>query len=364
MRMKIPIVVMALVVIAIGIIVATFYLNSQPENNNTNTTVETGESTALKTIAENLDTPWSIAFYDNTALISSRNTGQILELNSESGSTRVIGTVEGAVHRGEGGLLGLAVDSQRRLYAYYTTASDNRVSRFALSGEPGNLSLSEPETIIEGLPNASNHNGGRIAFGPDNLLYVTVGDAGDPMSAQDISELSGKILRTTPDGDVPTDNPYPNSYVYSYGHRNPQGITWSDDGTMYSSEFGQNTWDELNVIEAGSNYGWPNVEGIENREGYVDPVQQWATSDASPSGMTFANGLLYIANLRGEVLRTVSVNDLDSSQELYKEEYGRIRDVTVAPDGTLWFVTNNTDGRGTPSSDDDRILSVPIPGAF
>ena len=352
------------VVIILAVIVATlFVLKKQPNDRSTGTIRQPDAQDQLITVAKNLNTPWSIAFYNKTALISSRDTGQILELNSENGTTRVIGTVAGSVRRGEGGLLGLAVDKQRRLYAYYTTASDNRVSRFELNGEPGSLSLGSAETIIEGLPSASFHNGGRIAFGPDNSLYVTVGDAGDTRSAQNRNVLSGKILRMTPDGTVPSNNPFTNSFVYSYGHRNPQGIAWSSDGTMYASEFGQNTWDELNIIKAGSNYGWPDVEGIENRDGFVDPVQQWKTSDASPSGMTFAGGLLYIANLRGEVLRTVPVSNMNSSQELYKEVYGRIRDVTRAPDGRIWFITNNTDGRGSPGPDDDRILSIPVKGA-
>lgn len=316
------------------------------------------KNSQLSVVAENLTTPWSIVFYGDTALISSRDTGEIHELNSESGKTRSIGTVAGAVHRGEGGLLGLAVDSKKRLYAYYTTGTDNRVSRFTVRGEPGNLSLGESETVIEGLPSASFHNGGRIAFGPDNMLYATVGDAGDTRSAQDLTTLSGKILRMTVDGSVPADNPYPNSFVYSYGHRNPQGLAWSEDGTMYATEFGQNTWDELNVITAGANYGWPDVEGIDEKSGYVVPVQQWATSDASPSGIAYDKGLLYIANLRGEMVRMVPTADLASSKELYKKEYGRIRDVTVSPDGEVWFVTNNTDGRGSPVEGDDRILSV------
>jgi glucose/arabinose dehydrogenase len=358
MHRKNIVVVLVSIAIAIGIAVAIYYVNLKSNDGNTNTPPSTGESAGIVTIAENLDTPWSIAFYGDTALVSSRDTGQILEINNSNRTSRVVGTVLGSVHRGEGGLLGLAVDSQRRLYAYHTTASDNRVSRFILGGAPGKLSLGEPEVIIDKLPSASIHNGGRIAFGPDNLLYVTVGDAGDTSSAQDLTRLGGKILRMTSDGDVPAGNPFPNSFVYSYGHRNPQGLAWSEDGTMYASEFGQNAWDELNIIKAGSNYGWPNVEGIEERNGYVVPVQQWATRDASPSGLAYTGGLLYIANLRGERLRTVPINNLGMSEERYSGDYGRIRDVTVAPNGRVWFVTNNTDGRGTPRSSDDRIFSI------
>lgn len=333
--------------------------NNGQVTNHPTSSKNTADTKGFATVSEKLDTPWSLVFYGETPLVSSRDTGEILELDKD-GKSRVVGQVEGAERRGEGGLLGLAVDSQSRLYAYYTTSNDNRISRFTLRGEPGNLSLGAGEVILEGLPSASIHNGGRIAFGPDSQLYVTVGDAANPSAAQRLGSLNGKILRMTPDGNVPRDNPFPNSLVYSYGHRNPQGITWDEKGTMYSTEFGQNTWDELNVIRAGANYGWPLVEGMEAREGLTSPVQQWTTDDASPSGMTYADGMLYIANLRGRVLRAVPVSDLGSHQDYYDGEYGRIRDVTIAPDDRLWFVTNNTDGRGTPAENDDRIFSVPV----
>ena len=322
-------------------------------------TKSTQDTRSLATVSERLDSPWSVVFYKDVPLVSSRDTGEIRELDKD-GNSRVIGVVDGAVHQSEGGLLGLTVDAQSRLYAYYTTATDNRIVRLTINGEAGDLSIGQAEVIVDSIPKSSNHNGGRIAFGPDGQLYATVGDAGNKDAAQDLARLHGKILRITPDGDVPTDNPFPNSLVYSYGHRNPQGITWGDDGTMYSTEFGQNTWDELNIITAGANYGWPLVEGIENREGFVAPVQQWATRDASPSGIAYADGMIYIANLRGTVLRAVPVSDLATYQDFYKGEYGRIRDVVIAPDGQLWFVTNNTDGRGVPSANDDRIISVPL----
>lgn len=172
--------------------------------------------------------------------------------------------------------------------------------------------------------------------------------------------MSGKILRMTPDGDVPLDNPFPNSFVYSYGHRNSQGIAWTEDGTMYASEFGQDTWDELNRIEAGGNYGWPEVEGIVGEDGFIDPLQQWSPDDASPSGIAIHDGSIYIANLRGERLRTVPLADPATADEQFVDVYGRLRDVVVAPDGSLWILTNNTDGRGDPNRGDDRILRVPL----
>lgn len=311
-----------------------------------------------QTVAAGLDAPWSIAFLsDGTPLISERDTGEILEL-ADDGSARIVGTVEDVRAGGEGGLLGLAVDERDRLYAYSTGPDGNRIHRFALAGEAGALSLGEPETIIRDLPAARNHDGGRIAFGPDGMLYATVGDAGQRADAQNLDSLAGKILRMDPDGGVPADNPFPGSYVYSYGHRNPQGIAWAADGTMLATEFGQDTWDELNIITPAGDYGWPDVEGIAGGGQYIDPVQQWAPAEASPSGMAIVDDVVYIANLRGETLRIVSLDDLTASDELHSGEYGRLRDVTLAPDGGIWFLTNNTDGRGEPAPDDDRIVRI------
>lgn len=310
-------------------------------------------------VATGLNAPWSVVFRDGTPLVSERNSGQVLELSPE-GSARSIGTVQGVAARGESGLLGLAVSSQGDLYVYSTAADGNRVQRFPVNGEPGKLSLGQPDTLLERIPSASIHDGGRIAFGPDGMLYVTAGDASRRDSAQDRDSLAGKILRMTPDGGVPADNPFPGSLVYSYGHRNPQGLAWADDGTMFATEFGQNTWDELNIITPGANYGWPTVEGIAGRPGFVDPVQQWQPGAASPSGMAHAGGTLFLANLRGQVLRSVPVSDPATSTEHFSREYGRIRDVVLAPDGRLWFLTNNTDGRGDPRPGDDRILAVDL----
>lgn len=310
-------------------------------------------------VATGLNAPWSVVFRDGTPLVSERNSGQVLELSPE-GSARSIGTVQGVAARGESGLLGLAVSSQGDLYVYSTAADGNRVQRFPVNGEPGSLSLGQPDTLLERIPSASIHDGGRIAFGPDGMLYVTAGDASRRDSAQDRDSLAGKILRMTPDGGVPADNPFPGSLVYSYGHRNPQGLAWADDGTMFATEFGQNTWDELNIITPGANYGWPTVEGIAGRPGFVDPVQQWQPGAASPSGMAHAGGTLFLANLRGQVLRSVPVSDPATSTEHFSREYGRIRDVALAPDGRLWFLTNNTDGRGDPRPGDDRILAVDL----
>lgn len=340
---------------------------------------------ALSVVTTGLDTPWSLAFHGDSALVSERDTGRILEIDATAttatGTTsdaatddpREVTTVPGVAARGEGGLLGLAVHTEgdasspdsSHLYAYLTTAHDNRVVRFPLTGGAGDLGVGEPETIVDGIPAAGNHNGGRIAFGPDGMLYVTTGDAGDTRNAQDPGSPAGKILRLTPDGGVPDDNPTTDSPVYSMGHRNPQGLDWADDGTLYASEFGQDTWDELNVIEPGGNYGWPEVEGIAQDSGaadsaFIDPVQQWAPAEASPSGLAVVGDSVVIAALRGERLWEVPVDDLGQSTDHLTGEHGRLRDVAEAPDGSLWILTHNTDGRGDPAPDDDRILRVPV----
>ena len=310
-------------------------------------------------IATGFAAPWSIAFVGDHALISERDSARIFELDPAA-SVREVGTIAGVTPRGEGGLLGLAVDDRRRLYVYSTAGEGNRIERYDLTGAPGSYALGASVTLIDGLPAAGNHNGGRIAIGPDGMLYAGVGDAGRPASAQDAAALSGKILRMTPDGGIPPDNPDPASLVYSSGHRNVQGLAWAGDGTMFASEFGQDTWDELNVIVPGGNYGWPDLEGIAGVEGFVDPVQQWTTDAASPSGIAVVGGTVFIANLRGEILRAVPVADPTTSTDFYAGEFGRLRDVVAAPDGSVWFVTNNTDGRGDPREGDDRILRVEV----
>lgn len=317
------------------------------------------------TIADSLETPWSVVFVGTTALVSERDSGRILEL-ADDGSVREVGVVPGVVRGGsggfgaEGGLLGLAVDGSGRLYVYSTGEGGNRIQRFTLTGAPGSYGLGQAETLLDGLQSAVYHNGGRIAFGPDGMLYAAVGDASQSGNAQDLGSLNGKILRMSPDGDVPADNPFAGSLVYSYGHRNVQGLAWGSDGTMYATEFGQNTWDELNIIVPGGNYGWPQAEGVANAQGFIDPVQQWAPNVASPSGMVAIGGTLFLANLAGQVLRAVPIADPSVSIDYYQGAYGRIRDVANAPDGSLWLVTSNTDGRGDPAAGDDRILRVEL----
>jgi glucose/arabinose dehydrogenase len=316
-------------------------------------------------VATGLDAPWSVVFVGATPLVSERDTGLIRQLGTDG--LREVGTVDGVEARGEGGLLGLATypaDAPTMLYAYFTGADDNRIVRMPLTGDAAaGFGLGPAETVFEGIVKNSTHNGGRIAFGPDGMLYVTTGDAQQRETPQDPDSVNGKILRLTPDGAVPADNPVTGNPMYSMGHRNPQGIAWDASGQLWAAEFGQNTWDELNRIEAGANYGWPTHEGAVGVDGFVDPVQQWSTGDASPSGIAIAGDTLFIANLRGERLRAVDLADPSTSSEWYGGAYGRLRDVTVAPDGTLWMLTNNTDGRGEPTDGDDRVLGVPLSAA-
>lgn len=309
-------------------------------------------------IASGLNSPWSITFAGDTPLLSERDSGRIIELDS-AGRTRSIGEVTDVHFGAEGGLLGLAFDEPDQLFAYSTGTAGNRIQRFTLRGAPGNFQLTEPRTVIDALPAGRIHNGGRIAFGPDGMLYAGVGDTGDTALAQDLSSMGGKILRMTPEGKVPPDNPFSDSLVYSYGHRNVQGLAWDSQGNLYASEFGQNTWDELNLITAAGNYGWPEAEGrVDSSRPLIDPIAQWSPEEASPSGIAIKDDVLYLANLRGQRIRSVELANPQNQAELWEATHGRFRDIVLSPDGTLWALTNNTDGRGTPAADGDRILPL------
>ncbi|WP_065964043.1 PQQ-dependent sugar dehydrogenase [Curtobacterium sp. UCD-KPL2560] len=334
-----------------------------PDGGSGGAPARTGSATAAATtdVVTGLEAPWSVVPVGDRgdAFISERDSARVLELRPD-GSTREVGTVPGVRHGGEGGLLGLALHDGD-LFVYSTADDGNRVQRFTLTGGTGRYRLGDATTVLDGLPRNTFHDGGRIAFGPDGMLYVSVGDAGNPPAAQDRASLAGKILRVTPDGAVPEDNPFPGSPVWSLGNRNVQGMGWAADGTMFAAEFGQDAWDELNVIEPGKDHGWPEVEGVGGEaRGFVDPVQQWSTDDASPSGLTVIGDTVYVANLKGASVRAVPVSDPGTSTVFFAGEFGRIRTVLAGPDDTLWFVTNNTDGRGDPREGDDRIVSVPL----
>jgi glucose/arabinose dehydrogenase len=311
------------------------------------------------TIAKDLDVPWGLAFLpDGSALVTLRDEGRLLQVRAGQAPT-VLGQVGGVTAGGEGGLLGVAVSpdfsSDHSIFVYLTAARDNRVVRLTFE----NGKATEPTVVLRGIPKAGNHNGGRLAFGPDGFLYVTTGDAGKSDRSQDKSALGGKILRITKDGKPAPGNPFRGSPVWSYGHRNVQGIAWAPDGRMFASEFGQNTWDELNLIQPGHNYGWPVVEGRAGRAGFTDPLAQWPTSDASPSGIAVARGAVWMAALRGESLWRIPLtsNGIGTPKRLLHGTYGRLRDAVAAPDGRLWVLTSNT-FRGSPAADDDRVVAL------
>jgi glucose/arabinose dehydrogenase len=315
---------------------------------------------SVRTLATGLRVPWGVAFLPGgDALVSERTTGRILRVPRDGGTPRAVMTVPGvATQLGEGGLLGLAVSphyaTDRLVYAYYTTAGDNRIARFRLGATP--------RPILTGLRNGAVHNGGRLAFGPDGKLYVGTGEAGDTGLAQDRGSLNGKILRLEPDGSVPADNPFRGSAVYSLGHRNVQGLAFDRAGRLWATEFGQNERDEINLIRPGRNYGWPVVEGVGSTQGgrFTNPQVTWATSEASPSGAAISGSTLYVGALVGQRLWRVPLRGAKAGRPtaLLQDRFGRLRTVATAPDGTLWITTSNRDGRGAPRSGDDRIVRL------
>lgn len=250
------------------------------------------------------------------------------------------------------------------IYAYFTSASDNRIVRMLYDPQkPAGEQLGAPDTIFKGIPKGYIHNGGRIAFGPDGMLYAGTGESGQRGLAQDKKSLGGKILRLTPEGDPAPGNPFPNSPVYTYGHRNVQGLAWDSKQRLFASEFGQDTWDELNAITPGDDYGWPDAEGRSSDPKYHNPITQWHTDDASPSGIAYAEGSLWMAGLKGQRLWRIPLDGTKASaapQAFLTREYGRLRTVVSAGGDKLWLVTSNTDGRGTPKSGDDRILELQV----
>jgi glucose/arabinose dehydrogenase len=243
------------------------------------------------------------------------------------------------------------------LYLYVSTAEDNRVVRATLDD---NDRLGAPQVVLDGIPNGFIHDGGRLAFGPDGFLYVSTGETGVGELSQDPASLAGKILRITPDGDPAPGNPDPDSPVWSLGHRNVQGLAFDDQESLWASEFGASTYDELNLIRPGSNYGWPEVEGRGGSSSFVNPRVVWSTDEASPSGLAYADGRLWLAALRGTRLWRIDVDggEVGAVRDFFVGDYGRLRTVAVAPDGMLWVTTSNRDGRGDPAETDDRILVV------
>lgn len=309
-------------------------------------------------LAENLNVPWAIDFLPNNTMIFTQRGGDVSLLNQD-GSVKSVGRINVTAH-GESGLLGVAVDPQftqnKYIYVYYTSTNGNRVSRFVLDGN-----LQNETVLLDNIPSNTIHNGGRIKFGPDGMLYITVGDAGNSSSAQDINSLSGKVLRMNKNGSVPSSNPFKN-YVYTYGNRDPQGLTWSTNGTLYESEHGDTMNDEINILVPGGNYGWPIYQGNKTGTGFIAPLVVYVNYTLAPSGMAFFNNKLYVAGLRGSQLRQISLTDDGmgfTGQQALFTQLGRIREV-VYHGGYLYIATSNTDGRGIPQIGDDKIIRIKV----
>jgi glucose/arabinose dehydrogenase len=328
----------------------------------------------VEPVVTNLEIPWSMAFASDGRLFVTERPGRVRIIEMATRVSELALTIDDVYREGEAGLLGLALDPQfaqtRLVYLYYsarlpTGGVVNRVVRYREAG----ARLAERAMLLDGIPAAQIHDGGRIRFGPDGLLYITAGDAANTSFAQDLGSLAGKILRITRDGTTPRENPF-GSPVYSYGHRNPQGLDWHPvTGQLWEVEHGNVGNDEVNVIDGGANYGWPRIEGSQSMAGMRAPLTFYNPAIA-PSGTSFYRGdrfprfvnNLFAGTLRGtHLLRLIpdgSAPRIASQEVLLNGRFGRLRDVIPGPDGYLYLATNNRDGRGSPIAADDRILRI------
>lgn len=329
------------------------------------TTKIDSENLGMVVLAQNLDTPWSLVFLPDATILMTERPGRV-QLIQEGKEPQLIAKLENVKEIGKGGLLGMALhpqfESNNFIYFYYTfsESSDqtlNRVVRMKYQNEK----LSGEEIIVDSIPGAPNHNGGRLKFGLDGFLYITTGDAQNPSQAQETKSLAGKILRVTDEGKPAPGNPFGNR-VYSYGHRNPQGLAWDEKGQLWETEHGPSGLetgnDEFNKIEMGKNYGWPEIRGQETRAGMVTPIIESGRSDTwAPAGLAFIDGKFYFGGLRGEALYQVTATGANL-ETFFKGEFGRIREVIAGPDKMLYLTTSNLDGRGSPKEGDDKIIKL------
>ena len=326
----------------------------------------------IDVVADNLKVPWAIDFASDGRMFFTERVGNVNVI--QDGEVNQIMSL--GVGGGEGGMLGIALDpnfdENHYIYVYYTYNELLGIKNRLVQYSESNNVLTEEKVLIEGIPGGPFHDGGRIKFGPDGMLYITTGDAVEPDLSQNIDSVAGKILRINSDGTIPEDNPF-GSAVYSIGHRNPQGIAWDDSGNLVATEHGPSGWrgvahDEINLIVSGANYGWPDVIGDEVIDGATNPILHSGDDTWAPSGSTFYygeeipmfDGKYFSSALRGQHIHIIEFDEdfnVPFHGELFSGEFGRIRDVTTGPDG-LYFMTSNQDGRGNPNLYDDKILRI------
>lgn len=342
---------------------------SKPKSTSAPVSDSSTSAERISVVAENLEIPWGLVFLPDKSILFTERPGRVRFIDS-SGNLRKepVATISDVYANGEGGLLGIAVDPKfsenNFVYLYYSYKGDrgdmrNKVVRYVFDGK----SLTGQKIIVDSIPGNSNHDGGRIKFGPDGYLYITTGDSQDPSLAQDKSSLAGKILRVDLDGNPAPDNPF-NTLIYSYGHRNPQGLAWDEKGRLWATEHGrsgiQSGFDELNLIEPGKNYGWQIIQGDQKKDGMVTPVlHSGAMTTWAPAGMAHFNNSLFFGGLRGQGLYEAVINGSNVTlKKHFDGELGRIRDVILGPDNMLYVTTSNRDGRGLPKENDDKIFRV------
>jgi len=374
-------IIIVLISIALGFFIKNFIIGIifKPRQSNLDRGVSTSQITQnvsnplggekniqeIEIIAQDLNIPWDLRFLPQGDILVTERPGRLLRIGKE---TQTVSVVEGVAHRGEGGLLGIVLDpdftNNYFVYLYLTTEEEgklkNRVERYKYEDNK----LVDRKTILSGINGSSNHDGGRIEFGKDGFLYVTTGDAEKPSDSTNKNSLNGKILRVTKDGKAAPGNPFGNE-VYSYGHRNPQGLVWDEVGNLWETEHGPSGTrsgnDEVNLIKMGFNYGWPNFVGSQTGDGIDPPVLESGGNDTwAPASLAYLKGSLFFGGLRGEALYQAKIKEGNTLEivEHFKKEFGRIRTVRVGPDGFIYMTTSNRDGRGNPKKGDDKIVKI------
>ena len=370
---------MLISILIIGIL-SFLYLNltSKSEGNKKTTSIVnffssdedagTNKTPQVSVFAQGLEVPWSVVFLPDKSMFITERVGRVRYISKDGTlQDNPVAVISEVKQIGEGGLHGISLHpnflSNNYVYLYFTYGEENgntknKVVRYRFEG--GKLQGSK--VIVDNIPGAPNHDGGRIKFGPDGYLYITTGDAQEPSLAQDKNSLAGKILRVTDQGQPAQGNPFGNR-VYSLGHRNPQGITWDDKGNLWETEHGPSgIWpnccqDELNQIKIGGNYGWPNIVGDQTNKDIITSVSQSGRDIWAPAGLAYLDGAIYFVGLRGQALYKVDLQT-KKIQTFFKEKFGRLRDVVIGPDNFLYITTSNRDGRGNPKAGDDKILRI------